>query len=448
VDCTSALDSLSQRLDGPLQPPEAADLDAHLAACDSCRRAAAQFSRLDVLCRRELAQPEAARLIAENVLSRLSTSAPPATRSSSGWSAVLLAVGTLAAALLAAVTLFPRVPRDGDVAVRIPTPDEGTTQPTRALFNITLARGTVEARPSENEPWNPVSLPTDSAQPAGSDLRTLENALCEFTCPSGSTIRVDSGSEIRLASADALSVRRGRLWCRAAEGAPLRIVATHGGFSPSLAASMTCAPDAILQTSITEPDAITVLAAENTVEVLAADTDFRLPSGRILRVTSEECEVRPAYDVVTETAWMMPLLALRGSRDSEFSSGVDAMLARLGKTKISYFHEEQLRDLGAPAALPLVAFLRQPAPGLDPEKRLAAARVIRETAPEEAIPDLVELLADESPDIRVAAAGALQRLTGLTHGVAPDEWRFRTERHDRALDEWRAWLKTRDRAAV
>jgi hypothetical protein len=158
-------------------------------------------------------------------------------------------------------------------------------------------------------------------------------------------------------------------------------------------------------------------------------------------MTSASHEVRNAHDPLLETSWMMPLLAMRGGTDDEFQSHVSSMLARVGAGKVAYMYEQQVLDLGGPGAIPLIAFLRSPTPEATAQQRLTAARIIRETAPHESIPDLIALLGDDEPDVRIAAAAALERLTGLTQGVAPDEWRTLDDRHVRAREQWRTWLE-------
>jgi hypothetical protein len=101
-----------------------------------------------------------------------------------------------------------------------------------------------------------------------------------------------------------------------------------------------------------------------------------------------------------------------------------------------------MRDLGAPCALALIAYLRSPSAAEDVEKRVIAARIIRDTASESMIPDLVELLADREAEVRVAAAEALARLTGQTQGVAPEDWRAPGPARSQALERWRQWLKS------
>ena len=113
------------------------------------------------------------------------------------------------------------------------------------------------------------------------------------------------------------------------------------------------------------------------------------------------------------------------------------------RTKLDYVQEERLVELGSPAAVPLIAYLRETSASPDVSKRRRAARIIAQTAPEDSIPDLIELLSDPLSDVRVNAAQALERLTGLDQGLPPPQWKDEGEPQKAAITRWRDWLRRR-----
>lgn len=442
MDCASALERLSERIDGVVTPEGAVALESHLAECEHCRAAADQMNRLDALCRRALPQSDAAGRVAAVVMERLrSPSVRPSRRN---WTALVLAAATLAASVVVVLSILPRS-KQAAVVDQVPGSTADLPPLAEPEFDVTLARGTVEVRKVSTDDWIPLALPSNSRQPEGCYLRTMEDGQCEVVCPTGGLVRLDTGTEVQLASANALNVYRGKVWCRAPATQSLRVFTCPPDNAQSLAAAMQCEPAGTMQADLDEDESqMTVVAAADGVEVISGDRELRLKKGERLRLSAEELGVQRAYDLAVETSWMMPLLALRGGEDAEFSTRVSSMLADVGRSKIGYMHEQTLIDLGGPAALPLIAFLRSPESDQEPDRRLAAARIIRLTAPEESIPDLVELLGDREPEVRVASAEALQRLTAMDFGVEPEEWRTLGPEQRMALDQWRMWVSTRE----
>jgi hypothetical protein len=176
---------------------------------------------------------------------------------------------------------------------------------------------------------------------------------------------------------------------------------------------------------------------------LVGQQTMTLESGQLVRFSTGEWEEPVPVDALQMTEWMLPLLALRGGHDREFSGHVTALLSRIGTTKLDYVREERLVELGEPAAVPLIAYLRDPDAVPDPARRARAARIIAKTAPLESLPDLVELLNDPLGQVRVAAAQALHRLTGLDHGVPVEEWSGEGDLQKAGVARWREWLSRR-----
>jgi hypothetical protein len=268
-----------------------------------------------------------------------------------------------------------------------------------------------------------------------------------MVCPDGCIVRVDANSEVNLNGADLVDLRKGRLWAKASERQRLNVfMCAADPETQPLKADVSCRSDSCVQASVEEPRNLSMLVAEGKSDVEFQSQTIPVEAGFEIAMTPEGQQKRRAYDPLGETSWMAPLLALRGGEDREVQGRVTSLLAQIGATKLSYAYEDQLRQLGGAGAVPLIAFLRSPLADNDPQKQYAVARIIGDTAPESSIPDLVALLDHANSEVRVAAATALQRLTGLTHGVEPNEWRDLGEKQMQAVQQWRSWLKQRGMA--
>jgi hypothetical protein len=419
-------------MDGELTPDLEGALRAHLETCGGCQAISEEYTRLDNTLRALVLDPDAGKRVAEHALamsvprnvtvSSRQQSAPP-----SNHSKVLAAAAatlSMAAAILALVWFT------GPEQVRLANQVE-----------ITLARGRVNVLPPQSTEWQLLSLPTNAMQLVGFQLQTEAAGLCEFRCPSGGVVRVDEQSELQVTSPTVISLTQGRIWCNAPAESALTVVPSPRVFTASMA--MTCQPAAEMQATITNAEPVRVIAARGPVRVVDAKNSVTLQSGTLVRHSPEGWSEPMHVDALQATEWMLPLLALRGGKDPEFSGQVTGLLSRLGMSKLDYVREERLVDLGSPAAVPLIAYLRETSSSSDASKRRRAARIIAQTAPEDSVPDLIELLSDPLPDVRINAAQALERLTGLDHGLPPPKWKDEGEPQKVALARWRNWLRRR-----
>jgi hypothetical protein len=91
---------------------------------------------------------------------------------------------------------------------------------------------------------------------------------------------------------------------------------------------------------------------------------------------------------------------------------------------------------GAPAPIDPATALRDPNPAV----RQKAAREAGARGDERFVPELIELLDDPDPGVRLTAHGALERLTGRRPASRPyDEPARRREE----VESWRAWYTAR-----
>jgi hypothetical protein len=171
--------------------------------------------------------------------------------------------------------------------------------------------------------------------------------------------------------------------------------------------------------------------------------NLTLPAGMEIVIRGAEWgNPQPIHDPVFDTRWMHPLLVLKGtSAQAELQARTRHLLAAVGKAKLAYLYEAELRRLGEPGVPPLLALLaEQPSPqGVDERQRGFAAWLVADMAGTAHLPQLIELLADQDPQVRAAMAAALARITGENQGLSPHDWRGDWERCAEPFENWRLW---------
>ena len=88
--------------------------------------------------------------------------------------------------------------------------------------------------------------------------------------------------------------------------------------------------------------------------------------------------------------------------------------------------------------LPLVRYLESSRSNGDSAKRIKAAGIVADVAQPRSIPLLIELLADQDPQVRFHAARGLERLTAQDQGRPPAQWK--SEPWANCAPTHRAWL--------
>ena len=116
------------------------------------------------------------------------------------------------------------------------------------------------------------------------------------------------------------------------------------------------------------------------------------------------------------------------------------LFARIGKTKVSYLLEDEIRSLGDHCVLPLRSYLLSAGSRQEPKKRALAARILSDVTQPWFVPEFIDLLMDEDGEIRYYAATGLARLTQRNFGTSAEAWRDDSA-NERALHHarWRNW---------
>lgn len=312
------------------------------------------------------------------------------------------------------------------------------------VASLVQTTGTVEVKYVDQENWLPVSF-TPFACPSDASVRTGEDSLCEVETTSGGLVRLDEHATVHVRSADEIELEAGRVWCKAPDDGDLQITPALGEMpvpdivdaDTCLSIPLLCCPSSCsMQAELTESSELQVHALEGLIDVNSDPFDRQLNSGEAVQIVAGRVDREFEEDTLLAMRWMLPLVA----RDSvEVESFTQRVLASIGGAKTGFIYEEDLIRLGEPGAVPLLAFLQVTPAEERIEARRTAANVLSQTAGESMIDDLIDLLSDEDGDVRVAIAMALQRLTGETHGVDPEEWRYGSRETEAAHSAWQTW---------
>lgn len=413
MSCAEIDDQLDAYVDQQLAAVDRAAVDAHLAACERCARAVVQLRALD----HELASVLRCRdraAVVDRVLQGL-----PRARARGPFLALAAAAGFFLAYLIF-----------------------GQHQPSRpepSLARLTVATGAVEARAARGT-WQP--LAPGSPLVAGSVLRTPPLVKCALDLQDGTELRLNGDTEITLLGLRQVALERGQVFTRVTPSSVTFAVRTEQALVEALGTTLdivhwprgTAAPDKDDADQI-----VTQVAVLDGRARLGAET---VPAGhRCAMVNGATQKPTPAHDLMLMTGWMNELLALKGRDDPEFAARVNDLLAMLGRVKMEYLYESEIRSLGEHCALPLARYLRASKPEDDRGRRQRAAQILADIAGVAELADLVPLLGDADAEVRAAIARALSRLAGTTLDCDERYWRGPdTERGRRA---WESFLRDR-----
>lgn len=437
MDCQQIQTEIGRLVDGELTAEERSAIDAHLAGCADCR-AVCDGVRIDDarLLRAFAPRRRAAAALADRVIERLKNDRlkndrlageTPAIgqhrRRLRTWSIPLMAA---AAGFLLAV-----------IVIKSPlAPWRKPVEPPALSFaRLAVATGPTEMRTPGEIPW--FTCPVSGQLSAGDSVRTSAEARCELQASDGTQIRLAQNTEVQLPQPRRVKLSRGELYsCVTPDGGPFqvetpeaKIAATHGKFNLSCSAG---------EASLTVVEGSVSVECKSGTRQVEQGEQVRLVDGRALATV-------PVNDPLQATAWINDLLILKGADNPELAERLNDILAQIGQTKVSYLYEEEIRRLGSRAALPLVRYVESPRSRANAASRQTAARLAADLADSGLIGDLIRLLADDDPRIRVFAAAALERLTGKNQGRPAAAWQDDLEACRPAIDAWRAWWRERSR---
>jgi ferric-dicitrate binding protein FerR (iron transport regulator) len=417
MNCHETGELLHAWLDGELDASERDRVDAHLAECEACRAAADEAQMQGAALAEALApMRRAADLLAAKVVAEVRAEAAAPKRD------VLFAthLAALAAGFLLAVTILR--PWQSE-----PRPLE---QPAASpIATLEVATGPLEYLAPHVAEWT--RCPNDAALPPGAAVRTGPEGRCELAIADGSSLRLNTDTQVRLDEARVFHLAQGQVWSLvvpedrpfAVEAAGAKVVASGGEFD------LACRGDELV---------LTVLAGDASLE--APWGACSLSAGEYARILGGELVERgPADDAAHAAGWIVELLLHKSPGDPELERHVRKLLAAIGYAKMSVLEDEEIRRLGDLCVLPLVRYLEESAAAELPERRIAAAAIVGDMAQPWAIPDLIELLDDAEPRVRREIARGLLRLTTHDLGRPPEAWQEDLTSCQPTKELWQRW---------
>ncbi|MDZ4688392.1 MAG: zf-HC2 domain-containing protein [Planctomycetaceae bacterium] len=443
MDCEQIREQLNALVDGQLDAALRAGVESHLSECADCRTARDTLESLDgVLVQALGAVRRQSTAVADRAVARWQAELPVARPSrfemrDAARSLAAAAVGFLLAALLFGQRPRPQQPVIGPTVTETPIAASEPTKPTVA--RVVLATGPLFFKPNAASDWEtvPQSRIANFTCPSESGLRTEAATLCELVTPDGGHVRLNEKTEIALPSVDEIALVGGQLWCQSVKGSPLRMTAAQPAATET---TWTCATESESLASLPPDGAFRILAVSGVVDVATERGQQSLTSGMACSPTAGELSVRQSSDeFLLASRWMQPLMTREGHNSPELSRRVDALLARIGRAKVSFLFEQDLRNLGEYGALPLLRYVQTAKADAERERRQTAMQILSDTAPIWMVPDLIALLEDADAFIRSSAAGALTRLTRETQGLTAEDWQSDRSRWAAGITGWQAW---------
>lgn len=423
MDCEQALNNLGRLIDGELTADERAALETHMAACDACRVACLGLRADDAeLLRAFMPYRTAGIKVADRVIEQLRGEGQRRVGWRRTWMTPLVAA---AAGFLLAVLVFQPSER------QMPQAPAGLP-----FARLALATGPTEVRTRPADAW--FMCPPSGEIAAGACVRTRGGARCELEARDGAQIRLDTDTVVELPKPRRVKLEQGELYSAIPGGGAAFTIETPDAVVESTEGKLdvACSPG---KASLTVIEGHASLACKSGVRQVAAGQCVRLTDGQVENSDS-------VADPLQATAWINELLVLKGPDNPELAERLNDILAQVGQAKLSYLYEDEIRRLGSRAALPLLRFIESPRSRSNVAARQSAARLAADLADSTVCGDLIKLLADDDSHVRIDAARALERLTGINQGCSHDDWREDSPACQPALDAWRAWWQSRERS--
>jgi hypothetical protein len=450
VNCEQADNLIGARVDGEISYDDRLHLERHLEACARCRATAEAMEGLDVaLDRAFVGRRHAAVGVAERVIAEFRATGGdgargirPASTRWVRWGRPLMAA---AAGFVLAVILFRGPWREaatggGQLAVGPTTAPATTPQAAPVVGQLAVSTGAVFVCPADSQEWRPLASGGDVQ--AGVRVRTGPKVRCEFRMADGSEVRLNADTEVTMRSPRRVDVAGGQVFSsvrRRDDGDAFIVMAEPAGATLTAlgtAFDVACAPGSRAATLTVVEGSVKLAARGGAQDVIKGGEAVRVEDGRLE-------DKRQVESLMRATQWVDEILVMKGRDNAELARRIDDIFAQLGHDKMWYMNAQEVRRLGDHCVVPLARYIQsdrsQKTEG-DRMKRKEAARIVSDVATTASIPELINLLADNDGDVRYAAARALQRLTGQTYGLRPEQWRDQPWMACvPAVERWHGW---------
>ena len=304
----------------------------------------------------------------------------------------------------------------------------------KPVARVVRSVGTVEYRNPQDTRWRRFDAGAAIHVAAGARLRTPPESLCEVETAAHDVLRLNQETEVVLHTAEQIELVSGELWYSTASSPQFTILVPAG--SPDLASTSTtpgmsqfqCPSNSETQWSVRDQETRCLGVSDTMTELTM--TELKVPDAKASSPLS--CAVEPGQslwvmndqrpvakgreDLLLATGWQLPLLAVRQPDDQELQSRLQALLARIGQTKMSSMYDSQIRSLGPAGTIPLIAFVRSPKSLDNPQLRHHAMQIISDLAPASTRNDLESLAKDSDAIVSQFANVALARLSKQRRG--------------------------------
>lgn len=401
MKCEQCSTHLSDYLDDELKMELSSQVSDHLEECQQCRSELEELRGVD----QQMQQLRLPGQGIDAVVTALEPATPSTTSTAGGrigreWPWYLMAA--IAASIVMAL-----------LAIR---PSDREPEPLPVAGRMVRATGSVELLPPGAQQWQRISPHEATPMRDGARVRTRPSVACEIETSAQAKLRLDQQTELILHSADRVEVVKGQVWCRTSDSRPLQVDTSApfkepGNPQAALPFSMTCPSDSEFQWNVGEDLSVCQsLSAEQQTDWQFPD--FRCPVGPGERVTvDQQNNVQRSDSYVPATKlWQLPLLSINQAVDRELEEIVESMLVNIGRTKAGYMNEAQIRQLGPPGAIPLLAYVQS-----DRSRELAAVRhhamrIAAELVDQSGADRLKELSRDDDQVVANYASEALKRV--------------------------------------
>jgi hypothetical protein len=325
-----------------------------------------------------------------------------------------------------------KAPETQIVFVPSPPPQRAQEAPSPKAESVlyTFGNDAVQLLAPDAKEWK--NLQAGAEIVLGSRVRTGPGVRCEFRTSDGSEVRLNSNTELVFAASRRLELATGQILARVAKDpAPFHV--------------------AVLDITITalgtefdilcKPVETVLTVLEGSTKVAGKGEDHVVRSGEAATIIKGQIDHKEqVHDLALATSWVHEILILKGRDNQELAKRLDDILAQIGQGKAEFMAESEIRSLGDHCVLPMTRYIQSERSRSDKQKRQMAARILSDLAQPWSIPDLIKLLADDDKEVRYQAAKALRRLTSLTFGRSPEDWRDRPQKNnEEAHRKWQSW---------
>lgn len=414
---------LNAYLDGELAVEDRGEVDAHLAACAACAAALRAVRDIDGSLANAFAPlRERREAVTAKALDAVHLEMNPP--NVIGFLKPLLgaAAGFLVAAILFRPWERPQPKSEPPIVMLA-----GET-----IAKLEIATGEVEVKKGAS--WT--ALATGAEIPRGACVRTSSKSKASFIGNDGSEIRLNGNTELTFAEERRVALNGGQIFTSVQPADTTFEVATDDGLIKALGTKLDIAREAA-QTILTVVSGKAEIADKRG----GAQT---LEKGYSATIQKGTLKLEPrSVNVYEATAWANEILIYKSKENPELEERVNAMLAMLGKTKMEYMGEEQIRALGDHCAVPLTRYIQSKESQKEQYQRRSAARILADIASPDSIPELINLLGDGDAEVRASIAKGLFRLTQRSMGMDPGEWKGASAaERERAVSAWQEWWKS------